>query len=280
MLRRFTRYSALLAALSFAGGTVAQQDFAPAPLELNQVQDDLYVIRNSQSGNVTVLVTDRGVVLIDDKFDRDYAGIVEMVGSITDQPIRYVINTHYHEDHSGSNAQMQAADAIVFAAENARSKMIEDERGGLPDVTVDEYLRLYIADIPVDLYYFGRSHTNGDVVIHLPEHRVVVMGDMFAGGTAQLIHYAAGGSARDWPLTLDKALALDFETVIPGHSPVTDREALENYRHLTNRVQAMVLEMNRQERSRAEIETVLRDEFGWGEFFIDLGLDGIIAEMQ
>jgi glyoxylase-like metal-dependent hydrolase (beta-lactamase superfamily II) len=274
--------AAAAATTLICANALAQPNFQPQPLELTKVQDDLYVIHNSQSGNVTVLVSDEGVLIIDDKFEFDYDNIVAMIATITDQPVRYVINTHYHQDHSGGNAQMQAASAVVFASENARLKLIEDERGGLPNVTLQDRLRIHFGGEPVDLYYFGRSHTDGDIVIHLPERDLVVMGDMFASYEpfAQLIHYAAGGSAREWTRSLDKALGLDFATVIPGHSPPTDRAMLEAYRDVTARTAQTVLEMNRQDRSKDEIAAVLRNEFGWGDFFVNLGLDGIVAEMQ
>ncbi len=116
--------------------------------------------------------------------------------------------------------------------------------------------------------------------MHLPERDTIVMGDIFAGAGVQLIHYAAGGSARAWPRTIDEILKLPFETVIPGHSAATDRAALVAYRDETIRLKDMVREMNRQERSHDEIEAMLRSEFGWSDFFMNLALDGVIQEMQ
>ncbi len=83
------------------------QNPAPAKLTLNKVKDDLYEIEGD-GGNVAVYITDEGVILIDDKFDQDHQDIVDQVKSVTNQPIKYVINTHYHQDHSGGNAQVSA----------------------------------------------------------------------------------------------------------------------------------------------------------------------------
>src|SRR5437773_477228 len=96
---------------------------------------------------------------------------------------------------------------------------------GLPTFAIRDYLRLYLGKMPIDLYYFGRGHTDGDIVIHLPTERIVVMGDLFAiwGPYMHLVHYAGGGSIRDWSRSLERALRLDFDTVIPGHSGLTDR---------------------------------------------------------
>jgi glyoxylase-like metal-dependent hydrolase (beta-lactamase superfamily II) len=118
--------------------------------------------------------------------------------------------------------------------------------------------------------------------VHLPDERIIIMGDLFAlwGPYESVVHYAAGGSARDWPRTLDKALALDFETVIPGHSGVTDRDEIEGYRDYLLRLGRTVREMNAADRSREDIQSVIESEFGWGRLSMSLGLDGIIVEMQ
>jgi glyoxylase-like metal-dependent hydrolase (beta-lactamase superfamily II) len=177
---------------------------------------------------------------------------------------------------------MQALSAEVIASGNARRIMAETQTEGLPNITIDDYLRIYLGDLAVDLHYFGRGHTDGDLVIHLPEERVVVMGDLFAlyGPYLHLIHYAAGGSARDWSRTLERALQLDFDTVIPGHSGVTDRATLEGYLAETVRLQDMVRQMNRAKRTREDIRAMLQMEFGWSDFMMNFGLDGIITEMQ
>lgn len=282
----YTRIAALAVRLasSFAaaGLACAQGGFAPAELAISRVRDDIYLIRSAASGNVTVLVSDDGVALIDDKFEGDHDGIMRLLRTVTDQPVRYVINTHLHQDHTGGNALMQAADARVIASGNARRIMAETQSTGLPDVTLDDHLRLHLGGMPIDLHYFGRGHTDGDIVIHLPEERILVTGDLFAiwGPYLHLIHYGAGGSARDWSRTLERALRLDFDTVIPGHSGVTDRAMMEGYLAETVRLQDMVREMNRQDRSRAEIQAMLETEFGWSGFMTSFGLDGIIGEMQ
>lgn len=272
-------FMALLGASATANG---QGGFAPLELAINQVRDNIYLIRNAASGNVTVIVSDDGVALIDDKFEIDHDGIMELIRSVTDQPVRYVINTHLHQDHTGGNALMQKANAEVIASENARRIMAETRSTGLPDITLDDHLRVYLGGIPIDVHYFGRGHTDGDVVIHLPEERIIIASDLFAswGPYVHLIHYAAGGSLRDWSRSLERALQLDFDTVIPGHSGVTDRAMMKGYLAETVRLQGTVREMNRAGRSRDDIKAMLEMEFGWSEFMLNFGLDGAITEMQ
>ncbi len=254
-----------------------------SPIELIQLQDDLYVIFNpAVPGNVTVLVTDDGVIMVDDKFAWDYDNIMAMIADITDQPVKYVINTHFHGDHSGGNEQAQADGAVVVASENARIKFIESNQDGIPDITLDEHAFIHLGGKVVELFRFGQSHTDGDVVVYFPEHRVLSAGDMFTYGNdvPQLIDYAGGGSARAWSRTLDEVLRLDFDTVVPGHGPVTNKAELANFRDSTIRLRNRTRELLSGGASRDEVEQMLRREFYWGDLHVGRGLDGLIAEVQ
>jgi len=279
------RRCALAAAALVLWTAPALSQFAPEPAELSliEVRDDIYVIHNALvPGNVTALITDEGVLLVDDKYAVDYENIMKMLATVTDQPVVYVINTHYHGDHSGSNALMQMAGARVIASENARIKMVEGSQPGLPDLTLDEHLRIHVGGVPVDIYQFGSGHTDGDIVVHFPEQRVLAAGDLFTNGRGlpQLIDYAGGGSARAWTRTLSKALTLDFETVVPGHGRVSSYAELMAYRDESQRLQDTVREMNRAGRTPADIEAVLRSEFGFEDFHIGMALEGMLVELR
>jgi glyoxylase-like metal-dependent hydrolase (beta-lactamase superfamily II) len=260
----------------------AQGGFGPPELTLVPVQDNVYTIRNMGSGNVTVLVGKKGVVLIDAKFPQDHDGIMKLLRSITDLPVSYVINTHMHPDHAGGNPAMQEIGANVIASENARRIMAERQTPGLPNIAIRDYLRLYLDDMPIDLHYLGRGHTDNDIVVHLPTKRIVVTGDLFAlyGPYQPVVDYSAGGSLRDWTRTLERVLQLDFDTIIPGHSGSTDRKNVEGYIAELTRTQEMVREMNRQKRSQDEIRAVLESDFHWGGLAMRVGLSGVITEMQ
>jgi cyclase len=283
------------AVAAFASGAQAQRGqnqsatpadpgagFGPQELTTFKVRDNFYMIRSGGSGNCSVLVADDGVVLIDNKFEMDHDAIMAKLREITDKPVLYVINTHLHADHSGGNATKQALGAKVIAHENARFQMAQTQDAGLPTLTLEDHMRLYHGEFVLDLYHLGRGHTDGDVVIHLPQQKIVFMGDLFAtyDPYVHLIHYAAGGSLREWSRTLERALALDFDTVIPGHGGPTDRAHLETYLGITVRMQDMVREMVRARRSREDIQKMLETEFGWSGFITNFGLDGVIGEMQ
>jgi glyoxylase-like metal-dependent hydrolase (beta-lactamase superfamily II) len=152
----------------------------------------------------------------------------------------------------------------------------------VPSVTLDDHMRIYLDDKPLDLYWLGRGHTNGDVVVHLPTERMIFTGDLFASFEPYvwLIDYSAGGSGVEWPKTLEKVLELDFETVIPGHSEVTDRAMLEGYLAETQRQTDTVREMVSANRSREDVQAMLTSEFGWSAFMFQFGLDGLINEVK
>src|SRR5512139_1043478 len=199
----------------------AQAQFGdkPAKLSLVKVQDDLYVIHNDYvPGNTTALITNQGVILVDDKFEIDHDNIVAMLKTVTNQPIKYVINTHFHGDHSGGNAKMQAGGTLAVASAQARARMVEGKMSGLPDITIAPRGTLYLGGKSAEIYWLGRSHTDGDVVVLFPQNKAIAMGDMYTNGegTPQLIDYSGGGSAKEWTATVENALKLDFDTVIPG----------------------------------------------------------------
>lgn len=283
-MKRWMLVVAGVAGLGSSPLALAQFGNAPAEVELVEVTDAVYVIHNAYvPGNVAALITDDGVLLVDTKFAIDYDNIAALLAGVTDQPIRYVVNTHYHDDHSGGNGLWQARGATVVASGKARIKMLDNGRDqGLPDITIEDTGTIHIGGTVVDLYYFGRAHTDGDIVAHLPEQGVLVTGDIYANdpGTPEFIDYAGGGSAREWPRTLERALDLDFDTVVPGHGTVVGREGLESFRDDTVRLREMVRTMIRQGRSREDIEAMLRGEFNFADFHVQGSLDGLLVELQ
>ena len=255
----------------------------PSKLDIVKVKDDLFVIHNEfVPGNSTALVTNEGVVLVDDKFEVDADNILAMLKKVTNQPVKYVINTHHHGDHSGSNAKMQAAGAVVVASEPARQNMVDGKQPGVPTVSFVEQAYITLGGKRVELYHYGRAHTNGDVVVYFPAHRTLAAGDMFTFGdrTPQLIDYAGGGSAKEWPRTLDHVLTLDYDTVVPGHGNVTNKTELRKFRDSAETLRNRVREMLGAKRSRDDIRKMLMTEFHWADLHLNRGFDGMLAELQ
>ncbi len=244
------------------------QNNPPAKLALHKVKDDLYEIEGD-GGNVAVYITDEGVILIDDKFDQDHQGIVDQVKSVTNQPIKYIINTHYHQDHSGGNAKFLPTAEIISTA-MARTNILEHKQQGNvqpPPVSPARITFTTEADVnlggkEVRAIYMGRGHTNGDAVIYFPALRVIHTGDLMAG-TSPLIDYNGGGSVVEWTKTLDNALKLDFDTVIPGHGAITNKAGLQTYRDNVEKMRTRVSALIHEGKGQGEVAKFMETEYKW-----------------
>jgi cyclase len=219
-----------IAAVVIAGAGVwlAWAQTPRSPLTIEKVTDNLYVIIGN-GGNVAVLPTNEGVLLVDDKFDQDGPEIRAKVKSVSDQPIRYIVNTHQHGDHTGGNKGFLDTSTEIIAHRNARANMAEQKMPGLPRITFSDETQVFLGGKEVRVRYFGRGHTNGDVMVFFPSEGVVHTGDLFVRGTP-FIDYSGGGSLKAWDQTLEGALKADFETVIPGHGAVSKKADLAKWR--------------------------------------------------
>jgi glyoxylase-like metal-dependent hydrolase (beta-lactamase superfamily II) len=256
--------------------------FGDFPLMIEQVDDGIYRIASSSSGNITVFESDDALLLVDSKFANEYDTYMELLRGETDKPVRYVVNTHMHGDHAGGNIMLEALGADIVGTENMRMRLAETQTEGLPNITFDDHMRLYFGNRVMDLYWFGRGHTDGDLVIHLPEEGLVLPGDLFAGGDpfVRLIDYNAGGSLYEWSDTLEKVMQLDFDRVIPGHSELTDRARMQAYLDQIVDMQDMIRAMNDAGRAPADIQTAVTTEFGNMAFVVMGGIQPVLDELE
>ena len=276
---------AILGAGLAAVGVLVQQ--LDRHLTIEEVTHNLYNIRRD-GGNVAVLVTNEGVILVDDKFERDYDAIMDKVRSVTSQPVRYVINTHYHADHSGGNARFLPV-AEVISTRNARTNILENKQSNAPPgvlparVVFREEMSVFLGGQEVRARFFGRGHTDGDAIVYFPTQRTIHTGDMMAHDTP-LIDYNGGGSILEWTKTMDAAIdELDFDIVIPGHGRVTDRAGLQRYRDNVVKLRQRVTDLIREGRTQDEIGKVLADEYSDyapGSLYMQWNLPGFMTELR
>lgn len=277
-------YAVVLTLLLSASFVTAQK--ANVPLKTTKLADDLYIIDGTSNGvadvpNVAIYVTDAGVVLVDPWFEKDYAQIMAAVKSITSQPVKYVINTHYHSDHTGDNVHFQPA-ATVIAHVNARKHMVEKKMPGLPDIMVSGPASFFVGGKEVRVFPMGTGHTDGDLAVYFPAIGAVCMGDMMAGTrgvTNPVVDYSGGGSIFPWPASLDNVLALNPKIVIPGHGPVTDRQGLLAHRNKVALVGIKLREWAESTRKNDEIRALLIKEFDFKPINLR-ALDKLIAEAK
>jgi glyoxylase-like metal-dependent hydrolase (beta-lactamase superfamily II) len=215
-----------------------------AALEVQQVTDNLYVLANASSvqgmgggGNTAIFVTAGGVALVDTKINGYGQDIIAHVAGVTDKPITTVINTHTHFDHSGGNTELP--DTVNFVVhENTRAHMARptcepvtncdafkgENAKYLPQTTYSDRMSLFAGPDQVDLYHFGRGHTDGDTWVVFRNARTVHTGDMFARKGLPFLDVANGnGSALEFGETLKKAMAgiSDVDIILPGHNDET-----------------------------------------------------------
>jgi cyclase len=274
------------AALLLTGCWIAfTQTQTPPKLTIEKVKDDLYMIVGD-GGNVAVYVTSEGVILVDDKYDQDHDAIVHQVKSVTPLPVKYVLSTHYHADHSGGNAKFLPTAEIISTA-NARTNIVNHVQSNAPAgmmaarVVFTEESALFLGGKEVRARYFGRGHTNGDAFVYFPALRTLHTGDMMAGSTP-LIDYPGGGSVVEWVKTLDAAMKLDFDTVIPGHGPVTNKAGLLKYRDNVDKLRARAQGLIREGRTQEDVAKAMIAEFGWVADGLQMqwSLPGMMKELK
>jgi len=263
--------------VTFIPFTVIAQD----RLSIAEVKDGLHVI-TGPGGNIGVRVTAEGVILIDDKYPQDSDEIQSLVATVSDLPVRYVINTHHHGDHSGSNASfLQVAD--VIAHKNARDNMIRGDQDGPPRLIYTDQTSVFLGGAEVRVYYMGRGHTNGDSVVYFPDLKTVHGGDLLHG-TAPFIDYANGGSSRGWVNTMNNILSLDWNTAIPGHGEVMGRRDVLNFRNQMESVRIRMTELVRQGLVAGDAQEAIKDpNLSWTQaengLFMNRSIPGFYEEI-
>ena len=178
-MRDSLRFLILAAGALGVGAAIVSTGQQSETLGIEQVKDGLYMI-NGTGGNVCVRVSSEGVILVDDKFPRNFEAIQAQVQSVTDSPVRYVLNTHHHGDHSGGNVEYIEI-AEIIAHQNARDNMVRGDQPAPPRVVFTNETAVYLGGVEVRAYHFGRGHTNGDAVVYFPDLRTVHGGDLLHG---------------------------------------------------------------------------------------------------
>ena len=260
-----------------AGSSVGGQQPTGDPYStaIMKLKDGLYVIPGydgaATGGNVAVRVTSEGVIVVDSKLAALYGDIVSKVKSVSAQPIKYLLNTHQHFDHTGSNAQFMTTTEILMHR-NARANMLKGNLPGPGRIVFTDQQSVFLGGIEVQMRYMGRGHTNGDAVIYFPDLRTVHTGDLVVWGkrsqgtilTPNMDYAAGNGSGREWVATLDKLLELDFDTAIPGHGPVLTKADVRAFRDkmqtLNQRMAALIAAGGKKEDIASRIQL---DDINW-----------------
>ena len=203
--------------------------------KIRLLKPNLYMITGG-GANTLVRVTPEGLILVDTKNpgDDNYNRVMEEIKSVSDLPVKYVLNTHHHPDHVGTNQKFIDAGAKVIALDALKTRMASDPRTkdipGRPTETFAKDYDLKFGGAEVQAHSYGRGHTGDDTMVYFPDLKVVMVSDQITDGNP-LVDFANGGSAVEWTQILDGVLKLDFDMAIPGRGEPKSRADVEAFRN-------------------------------------------------
>jgi glyoxylase-like metal-dependent hydrolase (beta-lactamase superfamily II) len=222
--------------------SLAQQREA-RPVEFLKISDNLYEIHGGSGANGGLYIGDNGVLVIDAKMNKESVDqVLAGIKKITDKPVKYLVNTHSDGDHVNGNRFFPKS-VIIVAHKNCQKEFFHTRRDGsastwssaelvpfVPSVTFKDEMDIYLGTKKIELWYFGKGHTTGDIVVYFPEEKTAFLGDQIFIGRAQLIHSYKGGNSFAHVKTLAKMLTtLDAEKFCSGHANVIGREAVKKH---------------------------------------------------
>jgi cyclase len=262
-----------------------QPDLSKVQIRTEKLADGLYVLFGA-GGNVGVSAGPDGAFLIDDDFAPLTDKILAAVKAISPQPVRYVVNTHWHGDHSGGNENLGKSGALIVAHDNVRRRMSAEQfsaafnmktppspKLALPVITFPDQMTLHLNGDEVHAVHVPPAHTDGDSIVHFRKGNVVHMGDLYFNGMYPFIDVDTGGSLDGMITAAERGLKLvDARTrIIPGHGPVGDQAALGAYHKMLVTIRDRIAPMVKAGRTLAEVKAAAptKDlDAAWGKGFL------------
>ena len=283
MLRRIL--IAVAVVILAAAGFVGYQVYRFFRTETIKIDDRFYVVFGG-GGNTAILIADDGVLVVDTKFMSPGRALPAIIRSITPKPVRVIINTHYHSDHTHGNPHYPPGTDVI-AQRRTRAHLLQLDKDFwesepawslMPADLVDDERTLSFGDEEVRIVHPGRGHTDGDVVVYFPKRRILHTGDLFLHAQYPFIDLRGGGSGREWPATLDTVLAIgDVDRYIPGHGPLSTRADVLRFqgylRSLGTQVTAMAGEGRGLRQIQAAVDLHDYDDFHGMPFFTSQAKD-------
>jgi cyclase len=250
----------LVCLLSPVLGLAQQQpDFSKVQIKVTKVSGNIYMLEG-QGGNIAASVGDDGIIIVDDEF----APLAEKIQAalhslgITDKPVRFVINTHFHGDHTGGNLPMATAGATIIAHDNVRKRLetggaggnggsiktqnLPQPKGALPIITFAEDVTVHLNGEDVRALHFPAGHTDGDAIIFFPKNNVVHMGDDFVRYGFPFVDVASGGTVEGMANACERVAAqlpADVK-VIPGHGALSNLDDVRAFARMLRETTAVV----------------------------------------
>jgi cyclase len=239
----------LASAALIVSGPVLAQDMSKVEIKTEQVAPGVAVLFGA-GGNIGVSYGEDGTILIDDQFAPLTEKIQTAVSTLGAQPVKFLVNTHWHYDHTGGNENLGKANALIMAHDNVRVRMAAGQGNqkpaaklALPVVTYADGLKLHLNGEEVRVMHMPAGHTDGDSIVHWTKSNVIHMGDLFfLRMSFPFVDASSGGNVRGIVAAADKVLAIadDQTKIIPGHGPVATKADLQLYRNMVAEIIAKV----------------------------------------
>ena len=245
---------AVLATLSLAA---AAQDFSKIEIKTQKLNETTYMLVGA-GGNIAVSIGPDVVFVVDDQYAQMAPKIKAAIAALTKKPVQFMLNTHFHFDHTGGNEAFGTDGAVIVAHDNVRRRMSTEQlisfigarqaaspKAALPVITVPAQMSFHINGEEVHAFHVPRAHTDGDLIVHFRQGDIVHMGDTFFNGMYPFIDTSSGGSAEGSIAAADRVLAIatDKTQIIPGHGPLANKAALKSTRDMlvavTMRIKAL-----------------------------------------
>jgi cyclase len=276
---------ALCAGWLLAGAAGAQQDFSKVEIQAQKLSENVYMLTGA-GGNIGLSIGADATFMVDDQFAPLSPRIQAAIAKLTWQPVKFLLNTHWHFDHTGGNENFGKAGAIIMAHENVRKRMstegfIEflgmktkvEPRQALPAVTFTRDMTLHINGEEVHVMHVAGAHTDGDAIVHFRKSGVVHMGDTFFNRLNPFIDTSSGGTVEGVIAAADRILSMSEELkIIPGHGPLASKADLRAYRDMLSTVSGRIREHLKAGRTLAQvIDAKPTAEFDavWGKGFLN-----------
>ena len=245
---------------------LSAQDFDEVEILTHHVKDNIYYLEGS-GGNIGVIIGDDGVLIVDNQFAPLTNKIEAAITDLTKLPVTFVVNSHFHYDHTDGNENFGKAGAFIVAQDNARRRMESAqvlasgysqrryEKVGLPKITFFDAMRFYFNDEPIHITYNGPGHTDGDAQVYFLQSNVIHTGDMFVRYVLPFIDQNNGGSLDGMIEATDRlASQINDETIIiPGHGQLSTRDDLLSYREMLVTIRGNLLRAKVQDLSPSEM---------------------------
>lgn len=285
--------------LSIAGA-IALLPSAASAAELQKLAGDVSVLIGKWC-NVIIVPAADGVLIIDDQIPSTFEETMEGVRAVSAAPVRYVIDTHWHLDHSGGNAVFAKTGATVIAQREVRTRRSTEQflaaynrkvpagsPESLPSIVYDDALELHVGGETVSLIHAPHAHTDGDSIVRMQQANVIAMGDIFFNGIFPFIDRSSEGSVQGMIAAVDLALGMaDEQTrIVPAHGPVATRADLKRYRDMLVAVTDKVRAGMKARKSKDDIiashpAAAYREGMeGEEDRFVDAVYDSLAAEKQ